>query len=80
MANLVWTAILYFSTASIVLVCYRGFIYDRKVERERGTAAMIQKAYQKVPGKDVASAQGGLVIPGAKTQAPPPWAAKARRA
>jgi hypothetical protein len=81
MANLVWTAILYISTVGIVLVCYRAFVFDRKVERERSTSAMIAKAYQKVPGKAPAlPATGKLQIPGVKTQAPPPWAAKARRA
>ncbi len=83
MANLVWTAILYFSTASIVLVCYRAFVHDRRVERERGTKAMIERAYQKVPEAGPAAVKPAPVgkgqIAGGKTQAPLPWAAKTRR-
>ncbi len=92
MGNLVWTGILYTMTASIVMVCYRAFMADRKAERERGTRALIEKAYQKVPAavdatidaKARAPAGPKLAVPppwAAKNQAPPPpWLAKSRRA
>ncbi len=41
MANLIWTAILYFSTLSIVFVTYKSFINDRKFENELRIAKQV---------------------------------------
>jgi hypothetical protein len=80
MANLVWTGILYACTMGIVLVCFRAFMHDRKVEQERGTRAMIDRAYIKSPVKTAAmEAQEKAFknqIPGNKVQTPPWVAAK----
>lgn len=44
MANLVWTAILYFFTLSIVFVAYKTFINDRKYENELRVANQVRAA------------------------------------
>lgn len=41
MGNLIWTSILYFSTASIVFITYRTFVNDRKAENERKTSEAV---------------------------------------
>jgi hypothetical protein len=49
MANLVWTAILYFSTGSIVYITYRLFVQDRQAERERATQKLMERAFKTGP-------------------------------
>ncbi len=41
MGGLVWTAILYFSTLSIVYIIYRTFVNDRKDEAVRKTNEVV---------------------------------------
>jgi hypothetical protein len=83
MANFIWTGILYLCTLTIVLVCYRAFIQDRKADREAKTKGMIERVYLKKPA-DVPAvvAQEKTIknqIPGRKAETPP-WMAKAKRA
>jgi hypothetical protein len=44
MANFVWTAILYFSTSTIVYIVYRTFMNDRRAENERRMAEVIERS------------------------------------
>ena len=82
MGNLVWTGVLYSFTISIVFVCYRAFMHDRRIEQESSTRAMINSAYLKSPARTTAvEAQEKAAknqIPGIKAQTPP-WI-KAKRA
>ena len=56
MANFIWTAILYFSTSTIVYIVYRTFMNDRRAENERRMSEVVQKsqAASKIPGLDMA--------------------------
>jgi hypothetical protein len=82
MGNLVWTGVLYSFTITIVFVCYRAFMQDRRVEQESGTRAMINSAYLKSGVRTTAvEAQERAAknqIPGTKAPTPP-WI-KAKRA
>ena len=44
MANFIWTGCLYFSTFVIVMIIYRAFINDKKLEKEKRTAQLIKQA------------------------------------
>jgi hypothetical protein len=83
MGNFIWTGILYLSTLTIVLVCYRAFIQDRKTEREASMKVMIERAYLKTPANAQAVVAQEKVmknqIPGRKVETPP-WMVKAKRA
>jgi hypothetical protein len=83
MANLVWTGILYGCTLGIVLICYRAFMHDRRLDQEYGTKAIIDKVYLKSPAKavglDAREKAAKNLVPGTKATLPP-WAAKTKRA
>ena len=82
MANLVWTGILYACTMGVVLVCYRAFMQDRRIEQEIGARALVDRVYAKgaarspaMPAPDKAATRQ---VPGVKVE-PPPWS-RSRRA
>lgn len=61
MAGFIWTAILYFSTLSIVFITYRTFVTDRKADNERRAQDMVHRTQARI--REVAAAPTPALAP-----------------
>ncbi|MDB5393521.1 MAG: hypothetical protein JWM91_1027 [Rhodospirillales bacterium] len=55
MGNFIWTAILYFSTSTIVFLIYRTFLNDQKAENERKSADVVLKTQALIKAREAAA-------------------------